>query len=263
MNLKEKKNSQKMMKNTLKTAAIALAVLVRTTYAGTKSLQALLDNTNAVRLSNTTFLADNQIHAVRNLQYVSLQMQRLQEYGCWCYFDEFHGLGHGPVQNGYDSACQKLHQGIECANKEIPNCDANVQDYEATISSSPAGDGNVVYDCVSNNGGDECAMATCWLESNFIAGIMEQSMVHEKTPEYDMYSVSEGAFTRDQCTGPLGPRPHENICCGTFLANTRRPIPVYEGTSRECCEREDGSFKTFDPMMFQCCAGTIGAVGAC
>merc|ERR1711879_913220 len=121
----------------------------------------------------------------RTLPGVQLQMDRLQEYGCWCYFDELHDLGKGPTQNGYDEACKALHQGITCAAMDFPECDANTQVYDAKIRPDPETAGNVVVDCEVFNGGDECAISTCYLESHFITLLLAENQEKENTPQYN------------------------------------------------------------------------------
>ena len=41
--------------------------------------------------------------------------ERLQEYGCWCFFEEKYGLGKSHPLDDYDAACQQLSYGYECA----------------------------------------------------------------------------------------------------------------------------------------------------
>ena len=58
---------------------------------------------------------------------VPIVFRLLQKYGCWCYFDEEHGKGHGTPQDGYDDACLALHHGVTCAMMEIENCNPRVE----------------------------------------------------------------------------------------------------------------------------------------
>ena len=225
-------------------------------FASLNSLQNLYDAMS----SNSTLPGSS-----RSFPGIQLQMVNLQEYGCWCYFDELHGLGKGPVQNGYDKACKAMHQGITCASLDFPECDANTQEYDAKIRPDPEIPGNVVVDCEAFNGGDECAIATCYIESNFITLLMQESLEKENTPQYDLFSQSQG-FDRKACHGSKGPREHDNICCGQYFANTRRAVPVYQGDGdKQCCEdKVDGSFKTYDATVNSCCDdGKVRTLGSC
>ena len=36
-------------------------------------------------------------------------------YGCWCYFEDDHGLGRGQAQDPIDNHCRTTHDGYSCA----------------------------------------------------------------------------------------------------------------------------------------------------
>ena len=44
-----------------------------------------------------------------------IEIMDLDRYGCWCYFDKDHGKGHGQPVDEFDTYCQHLHQGYDCA----------------------------------------------------------------------------------------------------------------------------------------------------
>lgn len=237
----------------------ASLILTNSALASLNSLQALYE---AVSASSNTSVTGESFS--RTLPGVQLQMDRLQEYGCWCYFDDLHGLGKGPTQNGYDEACKALHQGITCAAMDFPECDANSQVYDAKIRPDPETPGNVVVDCEAFNAGDECAISTCYLESHFITLLLAESLEKENTPQYDLFSQSQG-FDRSACHGTKGPRDHDNMCCGQYTSNTRRPVPVYAGDGdKQCCENlVTGKFKTYDATVSDCCDGKVRTLGSC
>ena len=35
----------------------------------------------------------------------------VNQYGCWCYFDEMHGMGRSKPVDELDQACKTLHNG--------------------------------------------------------------------------------------------------------------------------------------------------------
>ena len=74
---------------------------------------------------------------------VSMDFEHLQEYGCWCYFDDLHGEGHGIAQDGYDDACLALHHGTACAMMEIENCDPRTEVTRAELVMTAGG--NIEY----------------------------------------------------------------------------------------------------------------------
>ena len=119
-------------------------------------------------------------------------MASLQEYGCWCFFDDLHGYGKGKPQDGYDTACMHYHRGVECAKMELENeagdaqCDpANVYEYTAVIepSANPKG---MIIDCETHNT-DECLKATCYLETHFVKFVLTEGIIEEKYPMYYEY----------------------------------------------------------------------------
>lgn len=80
----------------------------------------------------------------RNVAGTSFKFKNLQEYGCWCYFDDLHGQGRGIAQDGYDDACMALHHGIACAMLEIDNCDPRTEDHISAMMVM-GDDGDIEY----------------------------------------------------------------------------------------------------------------------
>lgn len=178
-------------------------------------------------------------------------LQYLQEYGCWCYFDEKHGQGHGMPQDGYDDACLALHHGTACAMLEIDNCDPKREETIAKLFI--AQDGDVEYDCTSLNGGDPCKEATCYIEAWFTKLIIAQSLQHMTLPDYVGLKVVNG-FDNSQCSQMPGPHVPEKFCCGTHEHNTKRMLRRGQFNPKNCCENGlTGTFKTYDPSMMVCC----------
>merc|ERR1711884_417708 len=42
----------------------------------------------------------------------------MNEYGCWCYFNDDHGRGKGTPVDAIDEMCKTLHDGYECAMRD-------------------------------------------------------------------------------------------------------------------------------------------------
>ena len=90
--------------------------------------------------------------------------------------------------------------------------------------------------------------------------------VHGATPDLVQYSALAG-FDRKSCFTEVpaaNPTDYTEICCGEYKHNTRRPIKVFEGEQRECCESGfKGRFTVFNPTVNECCSGNVESVGSC
>lgn len=190
----------------------------------------------------------------------------IQEYGCWCYLGDKHGAGRGQPQDSYDSICQKLHHGMTCASA-IENCNPHDQQYQILAETDENGD--MLLDCETLNVGDECAAATCYLESHFTSEFVEETF-SGTAPNLNDYSLALG-FDTAQCNvapncAAAGTCDSEftEVCCGTYDDNTRRPIKILEGESKECCESGvKGRFTVFNPLVNSCCEGQVESIGSC
>lgn len=198
----------------------------------------------------------------------------LQEYGCWCFFDDLHGLGKGKPQDEYDTACMRYHHGVECAKMELQNEAGDGECDPATVywsgfadqggyifDSYPSADNprDIIYDCETYNT-DACLKATCYLETSFVKLMMVEYWAQNSgNDEYNKLN-----FDSDTCLDSKGAREHEKFCCGAYSANSRRPVNRYfDDGDKECCNASDGTFKTYDASMKQCCDGDVLLLGSC
>merc|ERR1711981_685544 len=225
------------------------------------SATANMDSIDKIYKQALTLKTNGTAAGMRSSAMLALQTKKLNEYGCWCYFDEMHGAGKGAPVDDYDKSCQKLHQAVSCAAMDIPHCDPTGQSYEVSVELV---NGELVYDCVSKNAGDTCAEATCFMESHFTSALLSLNLVSELTPSYSEYHAALG-FEHQSCARAHGPaREYNDVCCGTFKDNTRRPVRAYlDQGEKDCCMRDDGSFKTFNPTFNSCCDGKVLAPGTC
>lgn len=193
---------------------------------------------------------------------VRFAFSQLQEYGCWCFLGDQHGNGKGQPQDAFDNICQKLHHGTTCANM-IPGCNTLGMQYQIIASSDSNGD--FLLDCETLNNGDACAEATCYLESKFMEGFINEA-IQGGSPNLAEYSASNG-FDHQRCFTQVpaaNPTEYTEICCGEYKHNTRKPIKVFEGEQRECCESGfKGRFTVFNPTVNECCSGNVESVGSC
>ena len=73
-----------------------------------------------------------QIGGDRNL--LNTALANVNNYGCWCYFDDQVGNGKGEPMDLIDAECRNLHRGYECAVADINGCVPWTQLYSALIN---------------------------------------------------------------------------------------------------------------------------------
>lgn len=193
---------------------------------------------------------------------VRFAFSMIQDYGCWCYLGDHHGLGKGQPQDEFDNICQKLHHAHTCADL-MPGCEPDGKFYQVLATSEPNGD--FVVDCETLNTGDECAEAVCYMEAKFTEAFITLG-IEGVTPDLLEYKVDAGFDTKRCFTQVPAANPVEytEICCGEYKHNTRKPIKVFEGEQRECCDAGfKGRFTVFNPTVNECCDGNVESLGSC
>lgn len=182
----------------------------------------------------------------------SLWLQTINEYGCWCYFDELHGKGKAEPVNDLDAYCKSLHEGYECilldAETASQSCTPWTQIYNQP-STVMVGDDQILANCVLANPTDDCAARSCAVEGKFIKSVSGWAFFNDL--ETNNYSHAAGNFdVATECVNKVGVQS-EKECCGDYP--NRFPFRTMSG-SRECC----GS-STFDNAILQCCSDdTVG-----
>jgi len=197
----------------------------------------------------TDFAAAQQNSTFRTLTQVD--MDKVSEYGCWCYFEDHHGKGRGKPNDAIDSQCKILHDGYECAIM-----DGQLENYECepwTVSyASATGLGfghkemsHIQDECIGNNPGDDkCAQRACMVEGWFVVEMLSLFVGGESVDESMRHA---NGFDRiDDC--PINSDPtlkSDKACCGIYPI--RYPFKVFEG-ERACC----GS-STYNANVLTCC----------
>lgn len=184
---------------------------------------------------------------------VSLLLQNLQEYGCWCFFNDKHGQGRGPPVDDFDSHCMKYHHAVSCAKLEIDSCDPYNTSYSVTAVNSGA-NGDITYDCESGN--DPCQTATCYSQTHFISLLLNEQLANLQVPNYPNFSSWKdgGNFDNGVCRSSGPGHERQEMCCGTWKHNTKKLLKFGRTLSRSCCDNpSDGTFKTYDMSLSQCC----------
>lgn len=193
---------------------------------------------------------------------VDLLLNNLQEYGCWCFFDNQHGQGRGQPVDVFDNHCMRYHHAVSCAKLEIDSCDPYSTSYGITTKQD--GDGRITYDCESGN--NACQEATCYAQSHFIALLLKEQLENLTVPDYPSWSAWKdgGEFDSETCkvSGPSSLR--QEMCCGSWKYNTKKLLKFGSHLTRECCDQPDGSFKTYDDNLAECCGnGSVRVIGTC
>lgn len=231
-----------------------------------QSITAEFQMSSIVSLVEKSLMVLNQTNLPlnRNLragQSISAQFQNLQQYGCWCYFDTFHGLGRGVPVDRFDIECMKLHHATTCIKED--SCDGE-QDFTPVMSIGL--DGKMAYDCIAANGGNACLEANCYAYTWFTKSILDIFLdpINGELPNYA--NKASLGFDSDTCHLNTAKKTiEEEFCCGAFAQNTKRPIRVPSGKNRQCCENSNtGDFVTYDPLISECCvSGEVMSPGSC
>merc|ERR1712062_170347 len=155
---------------------------------------------------------------------------QLQNYGCWCYFEDEFGLGRGKPVDQIDRLCQNLHDSYECAI--LDSGDDSCIPWKVDYNSSGAFDlSDRLFECENHNV-DDCTKSTCIVEGLFVQSLFDHFMNNGLTINDD-YKLSSG-FDSSTCKikgGALSVKG-ERQCCGQVPF--RRPFNDGNG-DKACC----------------------------
>merc|ERR1712178_466442 len=185
-------------------------------------------------------------------------LRALENYGCFCYFDENHTKGSGNPKNEIDERCLSLHQGYSCA-KIDGSCDepwnANYQVVVGFLElySSTSPDQIAVDQCSVSNSG--CELRACITEVNFAVAMFRDVSVFQGT--YDQqYHHSNNFNTATECP-KKSPQVGGVSCCGDYP--NRVPFKTSSNTfTRDCC-----GGTVYDTDMYCCASNTVQIIGTC
>ena len=207
-------------------------------------------------------------------------MDQINNYGCYCYFEENHGKGKGVAQDSIDRICKTLHDGYECImmdQAELGNsCTPWTVQYNSTNGAgfSPSLQ-SVIDSCESQNDiNDLCAIESCKVEAYFISnlvnyfvsgGLIDDSLKHENGFDVDSQCRTRGSRNNGnnnnnnngQSNGSNGSSGAvvavgERKCCGDYP--TRFVYHDLDG-ERGCC-----AGRTYNTISLQCCNDGTTAV---
>ena len=186
-------------------------------------------------------------------------MGLVNNYGCWCYFEENHGNGKGSPTDEIDQFCKYLHDGYQCIIMEMESiynqtCVPWVIPYNSAYGGGYTPFGftleNLREECVQLNPDQVCESLTCMVEGLFVQSFFSYAIFGGQINHQYRHQLDDGSPNFDPNDGscptvevPLGPNDLE--CCGEY------PIryPFHNrSNSRQCC----GTL-TYNPFMQSCC----------
>lgn len=211
-------------------------------------------------------------------------LENINQYGCWCYFQDDHGKGRGIPANEVDTACKVLHDGYSCILMDFET-DANCIPWDIEyVSGNGLGlaasdpDNASVESAIrkscsrSNRGGRRrCQASSCMVESLFVLEMFRmflEGVTFDKTLKH-----SEGFVPKEGCKkktsgavdengNPITPNPNnggddgagnalsdDKSCCGEYPRRYPYKLETNAG-SKGCC-----GAATYNIDYMACCKG--------
>lgn len=176
-------------------------------------------------------------------------MGLLNQYGCWCYFEEDHGKGKSKPRDEVDKFCKTLHDGYSCL---LLDSNEACRPWSIPYSSAIGGGSlkgmslnEIREECGLKNGGiDTCEARTCMVEGWFVQQFFLFSVFGGRIDiglNHELGRFDAGA----SCPIDYDQEPSEKACCSEYPE--RFPYKTRDG-NRGCC----GS-KTYDVFSLECC----------
>lgn len=184
----------------------------------------------------------------------------IENYGCWCNFEENWRKGRAEPLDIFDAECRTLMKNYDCIYHdafEETGIDNTCIPYEIRYNeplqlSDATTDQEIKNVCETENVGNDCKIRTCISESTFVRNLQRLNENHNQTPEY---SHTHNSFDFDaQCPQPvfnLG----EKKCCGKYPQ--RFPYKDDSG-DLECCGN-----RTYNTLLHTCCSEQVQIPGSC
>merc|ERR1711981_97257 len=171
----------------------------------------------------------------------------IDQYGCWCYFEENHGKGKSQAVNDVDSFCKLLHEGYDCAMMDADEAGETCIPWEVDYNTGTSNLDTLVETCTEKNLGqaeEACATRACIVEQYFITNIFQLFLSGGGQHSPDFLHANGLFDVAVECPTKSG-EVSEHSCCGPYPF--RHPFKTYSG-NRACC----GS-KTYDSNILTCC----------
>jgi hypothetical protein len=181
----------------------------------------------------------------RNFGGSQATIDQLNEYGCWCYFDEDHGRGKGNPIDAIDEMCKVLADGYECAMRDAEDEGTTCIPWEVDYTSAVGGTGlTIAEECAQSNVDSNCAARACTVEGSFIANLLDAfisgNSINDDHKHSNGFDIAVGCPVKKSGGGPSNKQ-----CCGNYP--DRFPYKT-AGGDRQCC----GS-RTYNSLTLKCC----------
>lgn len=185
---------------------------------------------------------------------------KIDGYGCWCYFGDDHGKGMGKPLNAVDEMCKILQNGYECVLMDRQAAGDN----DCVPWDQPYGSGTtfaflqrddpkplIRKMCQRSNRkqpNKECAELSCNVETFFTVEVFRYLMAGS---DYNReLEHARGFEPVTECPTGKG-QFSDRECCGTYPI--RFPYKTVGASgNRECCGEH-----TFWTQTSQCCPGNV------
>lgn len=194
----------------------------------------------------------SDLHPGLQRALLKADMGLVNNYGCWCYFEDNVGKGKGRPVDKVDEICKTLQDGYSCimsdADEDGNPCIPWEQPYNSAfgggISPFTLNMVGLVNECDAQNSPNTCAVHTCKVEGWFVqqyftyaifGGLIDHSQRHEMG-----FSVEANCVTVQGNNGNW-----ENGCCGEHPQRYPYRAPPNE---KACCVAT-----VYNKNMFSCC----------
>jgi len=208
---------------------------------------------------------------------MSIEFKNLNNYGCWCYFDDDVGNGKGLPKDPIDEFCRDLHRSYECAVAEIPGC-IPWQVQTATAEALVEAFGGILPACqvlisapVAGGAANvPCSVAACAAETKFVSSVSGylvnfDAFFHNLTHVGVAWADKKGnngvgEFNPERQCYAECPRggcvsdKDDRQCCGVMPE--RYPFKVHSGHTgieQACCAEEE----VYNIATHNCVAGEV------
>lgn len=180
-------------------------------------------------------------------------IEKLNEYGCWCYFQDDHGRGKAQPVDALDEVCKILHDGYECAMRDAEEEGTTCIPWEVEYDAGVGGSNTLLMNeqCAGANPGNNCAIRACIIEGSFVANVLEIFVSGGTINPNNRHS---GGFdpSTECIVKKNGGGPSIKQCCGQYPE--RFPFKTVGG-DRKCCGN-----RTYNSLTLRCCSAETNTV---
>lgn len=167
------------------------------------------------------------------------ESHNIQQWGCWCHFEQHVLQGHGIVMNEVDQLCKNMALAYRCSilDSEAESTSCVPWDQEFVPFKNPFSDyTDIVSACGERNPNDECATRNCIIQANFVVGLATLVATTDKTALFDESLLVSNGFDSSQCKTATDGSNNVHVggqpeCCGVYPNR----IPFHATEGKMCC----------------------------